>query len=529
MRFFSTFFACCGLAFSAQPYNVLVILVDDFGQDYTYKNTDPTATIPDMPRMRTLAEEGVYFTDFRSSQQCAQTRAAFLTGRYSYRTGVNYVGAQLTADEYTIADDLKANHSYQAGIFGKWNLGGANAGAEQDWPRTRGGFDHFAGSYPVSAFRANRFSTPKTINGGEAVNNAADRYLTTDEADDAIAWTTAATEPWFCYLAFHDPHFVGATPGQYPYPPVSLQRNFTGTTGEDGQALGYASMLEALDTEMGRLLDAVDLDQTVVVFFGDNGSAFPNGIVPEERIKSTVYDNAVRAPLIIRAPGTVNPGRDSAVLCNTVDLYPTIVKLATGSAANSTNTIDGRDISGVMRGEAEPTARVVWNAENIGDNPKMVTDGVYRLIDYTDATPDEFYHVAADPLESNDLGTSGLTGPALKAYNNLRYALTTFTAKTDEQAVVVADYTAPSVTTGSVAVTSGGITVVRPTITTPATITAPTKDGATTYTLWKKVGDFGSWMDSLLTPVLADGIVTFTDPTPTGRTYYRVTNNAPEP
>jgi arylsulfatase A-like enzyme len=524
MKYLLALLTYAGFAFAEQPYNVLVFLVDDLGNDYTYRNTDPTATIPDTPRMRTLADEGVYFTDFRSSQQCAQTRAAFLTGRYSYRTGVNFVGAELPLTEYTLADDLKANHGYTAGMVGKWNLGGIELN-EQDHPRTHGGFDYFAGSYPVSQYRAPHFATPKTINGSEPVNNAADKYLLTDEIDDAIAWTGTATEPWFMHVCIHAPHFSG--PAQYLYPPVALQRNFTGTPNTDGGAHAYAAMIEALDTEFGRLIDSVDLDQTIVVFVGDNGSAHANGVVPVGRIKSTDYDNAVRTPLIIRAPGAVSPGRDSTLLCTTVDLYPTLVKLATGSAAASPNTIDGRDVSGVLRGEYVPSARVVWNAESIADDPIMVTDGTYRLIE-RGATADEFYHVAADPLESNDIGTSGLTGPALKAYNNLRYALTTFTAKTDEQAVVVADYTAPSVTTGSVAVTSGGITVVRPTITTPATITAPTKDGATTYTLWKKVGDFGTWQDPGLTPAI-DAEVVFTDPTPTGRTYYRITNNAPEP
>ena len=511
---------------AAQPYNVLVVMLDDWGVDFSSQNTHPDAVLPSMPEMDTLASTGVTFTEFRTSAQCAQTRASFLTGRYPYLTTVDYVGQTLPAGEFTIADDLSDNHSYETAMFGKWNLGGGTL-ETQDYPRTLGGFDHFSGPYVVGGFQTLHYATNKTTNGAAPVANAADEYITTDQADDAIAWIGTATEPWFVHLCFNTPHF--ASGGTYPYPPTALQRNFTGTPGANGGVNGYLSALEALDTEIGRVFDACDLDQTVILVFGDNGSPFVNPPVPDSsRLKGTNYDNGVRSPLVIHCPGTVNPGRQSSVFCNVVDLYPTIMKLATGSAHASPNPLSGQDISGVMRGEVVPL-RIQWDSDNQDTiNPTITSDGTYRLYDFIDSTPDEFYHIAADPYEQTNLGTSGLTGPAAKAYNNLRYALTTFTNKTAEQTVVVAEYTSPSITTGGVAVASGGITVIRPSITTPATITAPLKTGATTYTLWKKVGDFGTWTDSGLTPAIGAAVV-FTDPTPTGRTYYRITNNAPEP
>ena len=524
MRILLTLLLACGVTFAAQPYNVLIVLIDDYGVDFTAQNTDSTAEIPSTPEMDSLAAAGVRFTEFRTGQQCAQTRACLLTGRYTFRTGVTSVGVALPEAEYTIADDLSGNHSYETAMFGKWNLGGTDAGAEQDYPRTRGGFDHFSGSYPVSAYRAPHYATPVTTNGGAATTNAADRYITTDEAEDAIAWIGAATEPWFVELCFHAPHFQGM--GEYVYPPTALQRNYTGTPGTEGGKDAYLSMIEAIDTELGRVLDACNLAQTVVMVMGDNGSAHANGTVPVDRIKASDYDNGVRAPLIIRSPGAVNPGRTSDLLCHMTDIYPTSVKLATGSNHASSNTVDGRDISGIMRGEVV-AERILWDSNNSSaSNPSTTLDGEYRLMDFASAD-DEFYHIASDPYEQTPLTIGSLTGPALKAYNNLRYALTTFTSKTDEQPVVEVNYSAPSPVTGGIRVVTGGITASKPAIGS-ATITAPLKDGATDYTLWVRDNPFGSWVDSGITEVVGATVV-FVDPSPVGRKEYRITNNAPEP
>lgn len=520
----SSLLVVSSLLHAAQPYNVLVIMVDDYGVDFTSQNTHPDAVIPSMPRMDTLASTGVRFTEFRTSAQCAQTRASFLTGRYPYLHTVDFVGVTLPAGEFTLADDLGDNHSYETAMFGKWNLGGGNPGAEQDYPRTLGGFDYFAGSYPVAGFQCLHYATPKTVNGGAPTTNAADRYVTTDEADDAIAWINGATEPWFVELCFHAPHFALA--GAYRYPPTALQRNFIGTPGESGGVNAYLSSLEALDTEMGRVIDECDLNQTVILFFGDNGSPHINPPVPADRLKGSNYDNGVRSPLIIHWPGTVNPGRTSRHFCNTVDLYPTIVMLATGTTHASPNTLSGQDISGIMRGEVVPQ-RIQWDSDNQDTiNPTITSDGRYRLYDYV-SDPDEFYNIASDPYEQINLGTSGLTGPALNAYNNLRYALTTFTNKTSEQPVVEVNYSQPSIVTGGIQVVSGGVAVTAPAVGS-STITAPLKSGATNYILWVRDNPFGAWVDSGITESVGS-VVTFVDPSPVGRKQYRITNNAPEP
>lgn len=497
-------------------HNILVIMLDDMGNDFTSLNTDATASIPPTPNLDSLAANGIRFTEFRTQQACAMSRASFLTGRYPFRTDVVQNSDPLPAAEYTIADDLKANHGYTAGMVGKWNLGGIS---DNDYPRTYGGFDYFAGSYTVSSFAVtSHFSWNKTINGGEAV--ASTNYITTEEVDDAIAWTGSATEPWFCYLALHAAHTAG---GINQYPPSELH-SYEGTPGADGGVTAYRAMIEATDTELGRLLATVNYADTIVVFMADNGSSFTNGSIPANRIKGYLYDNAVKSPLIIRSPGMTGAGTSNNTKINIVDIYPTLVKLATGSAAASTNTLDGVDLSGVFRGEVVPLRPAQYATDG---TDRSACDGTYRLLDKASGS-DEFYKVGTDPFEQADLGTVGLTGQALKAYNNLRYALEGFTNKTGEQAVIVADYDTTPTVAGNLTITSGGITVIRPTRRSPATIEAPLKSGATTYTLWKRANPFDSWVNTGLSPTVGSTVV-FTDPAPSGRVEYRITNNAPEP
>ncbi len=89
-------------------------------------------------------------------------------------------------------------------------------------------------------------------------------------------------------------------------------------------------MIEAMDTELGRLLAGVDLATTTVIFVGDNGT--PNEVIATpynpDHAKLRVYEQGIKVPLIIAGRGVKDAGRQIAALVNTVDLYPTILRLA---------------------------------------------------------------------------------------------------------------------------------------------------------------------------------------------------------
>ena len=95
---------------------------DDQGWAQLGSHGDPVLQTPYLDR---LATESVEMTRFYVSPVCAPTRAALLTGRYNYRTGVvdTYIGrAMMEPSEVTVAEMLRAA-GYRTGIFGKWHLG----------------------------------------------------------------------------------------------------------------------------------------------------------------------------------------------------------------------------------------------------------------------------------------------------------------------------------------------------------------------------------------------------------------------
>ncbi len=104
--------------------NIVLIMTDDQGSAQLGSHGDPLLRTPHLDR---LAAESVEMTRFYVSPVRAPTRAALLTGRYNYRTGVvdTYIGrAMMEPGEVTIAEMLR-DAGYRTGIFGKWHLGDA--------------------------------------------------------------------------------------------------------------------------------------------------------------------------------------------------------------------------------------------------------------------------------------------------------------------------------------------------------------------------------------------------------------------
>src|SRR4029079_16777403 len=89
----------------------------------------------------------------------------------------------------------------------------------------------------------------------------------------------------------------------------------------------FEAMVEAMDTEMGRLLAAVDRTNTHIIFMGDNGTV---GQViqppfPAARGKDTLYEGGTHVPFIISSPIVVDPGRTNSTPVNAVDVFSTIL------------------------------------------------------------------------------------------------------------------------------------------------------------------------------------------------------------
>src|SRR5205085_1599257 len=98
----------------AQRPNILILIADDLGADSFPLTAAAGASLPPMPNLTALKNNGVLFTNARAHATCSPSRAAILTGRHPFRTGI---GAQLTdatspqlqASEFTLPEAFAAN------------------------------------------------------------------------------------------------------------------------------------------------------------------------------------------------------------------------------------------------------------------------------------------------------------------------------------------------------------------------------------------------------------------------------------
>ncbi len=404
--------------------NVLLMIVDDWGIDSSPVDNPAGPRHASMPTLANLAAGGLRFTNAHALPVCSPTRATIITGRYAFRHGVGSPGgANVTAGEFTLPEAFAAATSpYSLASFGKWHLGGGNNG-----PNNLGGWPEFAGIAGNGGGVGDYELWNKNENG--TVTNDVTTYTTTDQVNEAVDFITAQGDnPWFCWLAFNAPH----TPFHEP-PSDLLPSNPTGTANRDL----YEKALEALDTEMARLLLSVDMATTNIIIIGDNGT--PNQVVQAPfgngHAKGDLYQGGVHVPMIATGPDiTATETTDELVHC--VDLFSTILELAgidPSSVVPGGTTIDSRNLVPVLQGNDITDGCLVFEVfgTDINNPGRAIRDGDYKLIIFDDPNsavdvPDfEFYNVATDVNEQNDLLDGTLNPTEQAAFDALMAKNTT--------------------------------------------------------------------------------------------------------
>lgn len=426
----------CALALPAQASNnVLLIIADDFGLDASrLYNTAPGAQLAPTPNLENLAASGIKFTNAYSCPLCSPARSSILTGRQGFRTGTaNVVGGAtsnnaLKESELTLPDAFAANPglNYQLKQIGKWHLGGSNTA-----PSLIGGWPSFTGAMVGEV--TNFYSWSKVTNTGSVSSSATSTtYATTDNVNDALSFIntqTAAHKPWFTWLAFNAPHIP------YHKPPNALCPTYAALSGTSADIAAnprnyFNASIEAMDSEIGRLLVGVDLNTTTVIFIGDNGTE-PNVLqtpYPVNRGKATLYEGGIRVPLVIHGPNVVSPGRSSAELTHVTDLYATILELAGINVPITTVgiTLDSKSLLPVIL-NTTGDRRAVFDDYYDFAFPTLVATGCslrdqqYKLIRLKSST-ELLYDLTADPYEGSNLmvaGVAAMSAVRQTAYNSL--------------------------------------------------------------------------------------------------------------
>ena len=401
-----------------EPPNILLIVADDLGIEHldwhpvglAAGNPAPT------PVLSALAAKSLRFNDFYSTPVCAPSRACILTGRLPFRTGIgenpDNGGFELSLGEYTLAEGMR-DAGYQTGMFGKWHVS-----LERDDPNLQG-FRHFDGT--ITGLKGGGYyNWPRVINGYGFTET---QYATTVTTDSAVAWIQAQGDwTWFAYVAYSAPH----TP--YEAPPAALDPITQATPGDPDEVI-YHGMIEALDTEIGRLLAAVDPKRTLIFFLGDNGTSKGMAQPPLTggTAKFSPYEGGVRVPAFVTGAFVDGSGPQKG-LVHAVDLFRTLLDVA--HAPKTPGPIDSVSLYAPFLSPAKQwqprrldlfTERFVPNGAPpngpFTDLQRAVRDKRYKLI--RSLAGDELYDLWSDPWESVDLLLSPLTPPQQGAYGAL--------------------------------------------------------------------------------------------------------------
>ena len=413
--------------------NFVFFLVDDMGMmDLgTYGST-----FHETPNIDQLAKTGMKFNyGYAACPVCSPTRASIMTGRHPVRVDITdwIPGSSnnkknkllhpedrdnLALKEVTIAEELKS-HGYQTFFAGKWHLGN-----EGHWP-TDQGFDiniggHHRGSPPGGYY------APWNNPALEAKKK--DEYLTERLTEESTRFLEKRNQdkPFLLYLSYYNIH----TPIQ-PYRKhidhyQKKAEKFSGTTPTEQEHLGQtrmrqdnpalASMVAAVDDSVGTLLAKLNelglSDDTVVIFFSDNGGLStkakmgPGSNSPLRAGKGWLYEGGVREPTIIRAPGVTQAGSVSNQPMVSMDFFATMLELA-GLPLRPNLHMDGRSLLPELKGKKGKPRPLYWHYPHYhGSTWKpgaSIREGDWKLIKFYDQEKVELYNLKKDPSEKKDL------------------------------------------------------------------------------------------------------------------------------
>ncbi len=373
--------------------NILLIIADDMGLDAT-PGYEIGSVKPNMPNLQDMIDNGVRFSNLWSYPECTPTRASILTGKYGFRTGVMQVGDDLPTSETSIQQflDINTNTAYDHAVIGKWHLSD-----DSNHPTTMG-VGYYAGLLTggVQSYTNWNFTENGTVTSSA-------EYTTTKFTDLAIDWIDSQTKPWFLWLAYNAPH----TP--FHLPPADLHSQGSLPTDQasiDANPLPYyLAMLEAMDSEMGRLLNSMtqeEKDNTVFIFIGDNGS--PNQVVQEyssQRAKGSVYQGGVNVPMVVSGKNVSRINQSEDALLNTTDIFATVADIA---ETGTTEINDSKSFKGLLSSTGQEIREFVYTeiGRDNGTSDYTIRNATHKYIRFSDGS-EALYDLSANPLENPNL------------------------------------------------------------------------------------------------------------------------------
>lgn len=409
--------------------HIVFFLVDDLGWSdlgcygSTYHET---------PNIDAFCRSGMKFTQaYTAASICSPTRASLMSGKHPVRVNItdwipgakppNYATLltpqdqhQLDLEEVTFAEVLK-EAGYKTYYGGKWHLGGEGYGP------TEQGFDEYFDppSWKSRNQRQVSNQTESRPHGTREITREALRFLSEHAGGE---------RPLLVFLSYHDVHTpIIEDPRRIEYykqkrdelpaldqPLVELRHGKTKRRQDNPR---YATMVDAVDQSIHTVLAKLDeleiTDNTVVVFYSDNGGLAtlrhggPTSNAPLRSGKGWLYEGGIRVPLAIRAPGITQAGTICETPVVSMDLYPTLLELA-GCSPRPKQHVDGMSLVSLLEESSELDERsLYWHYPHYHGSTwepgGAIRSGSLKLIEFFATGEAELYDLSEDIGELNDL------------------------------------------------------------------------------------------------------------------------------
>ncbi len=430
--------------------NIVFFLIDDMGwMDLTCQGSE----FYESPNIDSLARDGMLFTNaYAACPVCSPTRASLMSGKYPARIGLTHFISHnpdhqqgftekgkllgvpyvpyLSTDEKSLATALR-EHGYKTWHIGKWHLG-----SQAYWPKKHGFEVNVGGCHMGHPSGKGHYFPPWEI--PTLSSRPGDDYLTDRLGEEAVELIMNNDDtPFFLNMWFYSVHTpIQAKPkkiAKYEHKAKAMgldkvktlvEGDFFPSEHKKDQRIVrrviqsdpvYAAMIEHLDENVGKILDALEkkgiADNTIVIFTSDNGGlstaeGSPTCNFPLSEGKGWMYEGGTREPMLCRWPAVVEPGTKTDAVITSPDFYPTLLE-ACGLPLAEEQHVDGKSFFSVLKGETGfERGSIFWHFPhyaNQGGAPGCsIRKGEWKLIQFFEGDV-ELYNLAQDIGEEHNL------------------------------------------------------------------------------------------------------------------------------
>ena len=389
----------------AKPPNIVFILADDLGFADVACYGRPDLRTPNIDH---LAAEGVRFLQaYANSAVCSATRTALITGRYQDRLRIGLEEPLTNADvglepSHPTLPSLLGKAGYSSTLIGKWHLG-----VLPKFGPLKSGYDHFYG-FRGGALDYYTHSSPvgRQDLWDDDVPLHQSGYLTEllgSRAVDVVNGYAKSGRPFMISLHFSAPHWPWEAPGDE----AESERLRAAGKGlfdvDGGSQRTYQRMIEAMDLQIGRVLEALQArgltHNTIVIFTSDNGGERFADTWPFTGKKTELLEGGLRIPSVISWPARIPRERTTDQVAISMDWLPTLLAAA-GTTPDPAYPTDGMNLLPALTGSAPSVPRkLYWRYKARAQ--RAMRDGDLKFLKILDHT--FLFDVVADPLERANL------------------------------------------------------------------------------------------------------------------------------